>query len=52
MARDRARSHSFVSHFVLGLVLGWLRERTRSLLPGMLTHGLYNAALLALELWA
>jgi membrane protease YdiL (CAAX protease family) len=40
----------FVSHFFIGLALGWLRLRTRSLLPGMLVHGLYNATLLALEL--
>lgn len=30
-------------HFGLGLYLGWLRERSGSLLPGMLTHFGYNA---------
>lgn len=32
-------------HFGLGLVLGWLRERSGSLLPGMLMHFGYNAAI-------
>ncbi len=41
---------SFVSHFVIGLVLGWLRQRTRSLLPGMVTHYVYNATLLFIEM--
>lgn len=31
--------------FGLGLYLGWLRERAGSLLPGMLTHFAYNAAI-------
>ncbi|HEX6811672.1 MAG TPA: type II CAAX endopeptidase family protein [Planctomycetota bacterium] len=30
-------------HFGLGLYLGWLRERSGSLLPGMLAHFSYNA---------
>jgi uncharacterized protein len=42
----------FISHFVIGLGLGWLRARTGSLIPGMLAHGLYNATLLLLELRA
>jgi len=40
----------FVSHFVLGLALGWLRLRTGSLLPCMLVHGLWNAWVLMGEL--
>lgn len=32
-------------HFGLGLALGWLRERSGSLLPGMLMHFGYNAAI-------
>ncbi len=41
---------SFISHFVIGLTLGWLRQRTASLLPGMVAHFTYNTTLLLLEL--
>jgi uncharacterized protein len=40
----------FISHFFIGLALGWLRQRSNSLLPGMLVHGAYNGTLLFLEL--
>ena len=30
-----------------GIALAWLRDRTNSVLPGMLVHGLFNAAALA-----
>lgn len=33
----------FVSHFAIGLALGVLRSRTRSIYPGMLVHGAWNA---------
>ncbi len=36
--------------FLMGLVLGWLRARTGSLVPCMVAHGLNN--LLAVALWA
>ncbi|WP_247701457.1 CPBP family intramembrane glutamic endopeptidase, partial [Ralstonia solanacearum] len=36
--------YQFVLAFLLGLLLGKLYERTRSLLPGMLVHGCYNTA--------
>lgn len=36
-------------HLSLGLYLGWLRERSNSLLPCMLMHFLYNGALVWLE---
>ena len=39
----------FPSHFVIGLLLGWLRLRTRSLYPGMVVHAVYNAVIVALE---
>lgn len=40
----------FVSHFVIGLLLGRLRVRTKSLYPGMLVHMVYNGAIIATEL--
>lgn len=33
----------FPFHVALGLYLGWLRDRSQSLLPGMAAHFLYNA---------
>nr|CCA80656.1 conserved membrane hypothetical protein [blood disease bacterium R229] len=36
--------YQFMLAFLLGLLLGKLYERTRSLLPGMLVHGCYNTA--------
>ncbi|MEF9415149.1 MULTISPECIES: CPBP family intramembrane glutamic endopeptidase [Ralstonia solanacearum species complex] len=36
--------YQFVGGFLIGLLLGKLYERTRSLLPGMLVHGCYNTA--------
>jgi len=42
----------FPSHIFLGLVLGWLRVRTGSLLPPMLMHALWNAWVLVEELWS
>lgn len=41
----------FPSHFAMGLLLGWVRLRTASLYPGMLLHGLWNALVLAQELY-
>lgn len=40
----------FPSHFVLGIVFGWLRLRSGSLLPGMIAHGLWNAWVVWCEL--
>jgi membrane protease YdiL (CAAX protease family) len=40
----------FVSHFVFGLALGWLRVASRSLYPGMLVHAGWNAWVLGTEL--
>ena len=39
----------FPSHFVFGLLLGWLRRATGSLYPGMAIHGLWNAWVLLRE---
>ncbi len=36
--------YQFISALVLGLVLGWLYERSRSLIPCILLHGAYNCA--------
>lgn len=33
----------FPSHFFMGLVLGWMRDRNRTLYPGMLLHAAWNA---------
>lgn len=41
----------FPTHFAMGLILGWLRMRTRSLLPGMVLHAAWNAAVILLELY-
>ncbi len=41
----------FVSHFVMGVGLGILRVKTKSLYPGMVAHGLWNAFVLSLELY-
>ncbi|AOE91301.1 CPBP family intramembrane metalloprotease [Ralstonia solanacearum] len=40
--------YQFVGGFLIGLLLGKLYERTRSLLPGMLVHGFYNTAIMIL----
>jgi membrane protease YdiL (CAAX protease family) len=34
----------------MGLIFGWLRLRTRSLIPGMILHAAWNAANILLEL--
>jgi membrane protease YdiL (CAAX protease family) len=39
-----------VSHFVMGLIFGWLRRRTGSLYPGMILHGTWNALVLVEEM--
>lgn len=38
----------FPYHFLVGLFLGWLRDRSGSLWPAMLAHGLHNAAVIYL----
>jgi membrane protease YdiL (CAAX protease family) len=37
-------------HFGLGLYLGWLRQRSGSVLPGMLAHFSYNAMIVLLKI--
>jgi uncharacterized protein len=41
----------FATHFAMGLIFGWLRIRTGSLLPGMVLHAAWNAASILLELY-
>jgi membrane protease YdiL (CAAX protease family) len=40
----------FPTHFAMGLIFGWLRMRTRSLIPGMILHATWNAVVILLEL--
>jgi len=42
--------YQFVLAFSLGLLLGWLFERSRSLLPCIALHGAFNTAVTVLEL--
>jgi membrane protease YdiL (CAAX protease family) len=37
------------SHFAMGVAFGWLRQRTGSLVPGMLVHGAWNLTVLLQE---
>ena len=41
----------FVDHFIMGLCFGYLRLRCKSLYPGMLLHGSWNALVLCQELY-
>jgi len=41
----------FLPSLFLGLVLGWVRHRTGSVLPCMLLHVLHNGVLLAIVYW-
>jgi ABC-2 type transport system permease protein/sodium transport system permease protein len=41
----------FLSSAVLGLVLGWVRWRSDSVLPSMVLHVVYNGLLLSLAYW-
>jgi membrane protease YdiL (CAAX protease family) len=40
----------FLTHFAMGLIFGWLRMRTGSLIPGMILHAAWNAVIILLEL--
>ncbi len=37
--------YGLIAIFCIGLYLGWLRERTRSLIPPMVCHALYNGTI-------
>ena len=42
----------FLSHFFIGYLFGLLRNRTRSLYPGILVHMAWNAWILIDEMWS
>jgi membrane protease YdiL (CAAX protease family) len=44
--------YQFVVGFALGLVTGWLYERTRSLWPTIVLHASYNVSLSVLDAWS
>ena len=48
IAPNPMASERFVSSTLVGLVLGWLRWRTGTVLPGMLLHTLHNGLLIML----
>jgi membrane protease YdiL (CAAX protease family) len=41
---------NLITHFAIGLALGWLFRKSGSLYPGMVLHGLWNMAVLGMEL--
>ena len=43
--------YQFLAGFGLGLLAGWLYERTQSLLPCIVLHASYNSAVTGLGLW-
>jgi membrane protease YdiL (CAAX protease family) len=43
---------AFPSHFLIGLCLGWMRLRTRSLYPSIAVHAVWNGLALSYELWS
>lgn len=40
----------FITHFGMGLMFGWLRDRSNSIYPGMLLHAAWNAVVVVDEL--
>lgn len=42
--------YQFTAAFMLGLFLGWLYQRARSLVPCIILHAVYNATLLGMSL--
>lgn len=39
----------FISHFLIGLALGWLATYHKSLIPSMIVHFIYNSSILLFE---
>jgi ABC-2 type transport system permease protein/sodium transport system permease protein len=48
MSPSSLASERFVSSTVMGVLLGWVRWRTNSLLPGIVLHAFHNALLILL----
>lgn len=44
--------YQFVIAFLLGLIAGWLYERSRSLVPSIALHALYNTSLTVVDAWS
>ncbi|UUZ51206.1 CPBP family intramembrane metalloprotease [Massilia sp. B-10] len=42
--------YQFTAAFMLGMCLGWLYQRSRSLVPCIVLHAVYNATLLGMSL--
>ncbi|MDB5102918.1 MAG: hypothetical protein JWP91_607 [Fibrobacteres bacterium] len=42
---------TYISHTMLGILFGYFRYRTKSLLPGILCHALWNLSVLGVEYW-
>jgi membrane protease YdiL (CAAX protease family) len=41
----------YISHTAMGILFGYFRYRTKSLLPGMLAHALWNLSVIGVEYW-
>ena len=44
--------YQFVTGLVAGCLLGWLYERTRSLIPGIALHAAFNSGAMVMSAWA
>jgi membrane protease YdiL (CAAX protease family) len=42
---------TYISHTMLGILFGFFRYRTKSLLPGILFHALWNLSVVGFEYW-
>jgi hypothetical protein len=42
---------TYISHTMMGMLFGFLRHRTNSLLPGMLFHALWSLSVVGWEYW-
>ena len=42
---------AYISHSTMGILFGYLRYRTNSLLPGILCHALWNLSVVGIQYW-
>lgn len=42
---------AYISHAAMGVLFGYFRHRTKSLLPGMLFHAMWNLSVVGIEYW-